>query len=343
MVNDPADSTPDPERNASPVTVGIDLGGTKILGAVLDVETGEVVTERKIPNPRTDAGALVSAIAELIGSLITDDQRLLGVGIGLAGLVDASGVLRYGPNVPGIVDLDVRDELEAKFRVPIVVGNDAAMAARAELDRGAARGFRNVVLVTQGTGIGGALIVDGALMPGATGFAGEPGHMLVQRGGHRCACGQHGCWEAYASGAGLVNLWNDLRDEGRGLEILHRAAGTPGDVRGEHIADAAADGDRDAIEIFERFAGWVAQGLGSLVTLLDPDLIVLGGGLATANDHFLDDVRQRMHEFVLGTEHRPAVPVAAAALGEGAGAIGAALWAVPDPSRSADPARPIKS
>ena len=315
----------EPSDGRDACTVGIDLGGTKILGVVHDVGSGRIVAEHSIPNPRGDGHAATAAIVGLIRSVIPADRTLVGVGVGLAGLVDLDGVLRYGPNVPGIVDLALRRTLEDEFGVAVVVDNDAAMAARAELDRGAARGAADVVVVTQGTGIGGALVVDGRLVSGANGFAGEPGHMLIQRGGHRCACGQRGCWEAYASGAGLVNLWTDLRVEGRGLSILDRAGGSPNDVRGEHISAAAADNDQDAVEIFERFAGWVAQGLGSLVTLLDPDLIVLGGGLARANEHFLEGVQRQMQEFVLGAAHRPAVPVVGAELGASAGAVGAAL------------------
>ncbi len=312
---------------ASGCTIGLDLGGTKIFGVALDLATGKVIAQSKIANPRTGESDLLAAFEALVSDLVADGPPVRGIGVGLAGLVDLDGVLRYGPNVPGVVDFAVREPLESAFGVPVVVDNDAAMAARAELDRGAAVGSRNVVLVTQGTGIGGALIVDGAIVAGANGFAGEPGHMLVQRAGHRCACGQLGCWEAYASGAGLVNLWHDLRVEGRGLRILERAGGSAAAVRGEHVSAAASDGDRDAIEIFERFAGWVAQGLGSLVTLLDPDLIVLGGGLANANALFLSDVQEQMRLFVLGADHRPVVPVVGAALGEAAGAIGGALAA----------------
>lgn len=323
--NDPTRGEGD--QPGRPVTVGIDLGGTKILGVVLDVASGAILLERKVPNPRADALATLDAFVGLTRSLLRDGTRLVGLGLGLAGLVDRGGALRYGPNVPGLIDFEVRRELETEFGVSVVVDNDAAMAARAELDRGAAVGVANVVVVTQGTGIGGALVVDGELVAGANGFAGEPGHMLVHRGGHRCACGQYGCWEAYASGAGLVNLWSDLRTEGRGLGILKRAGGERADVRGEHISAAAAAGDPDAVEIFERFAGWVAQGLGSLVTLLDPELIVLGGGLATANEHFLTGVQGQMQQFVLGPDHRPVVPIRGAVLGETAGAVGAALAA----------------
>lgn len=318
-----------PDQPEAPIgrgcTIGLDLGGTKIFGVVLDVETGDIVAEAKVPNPRTTPEALVAAFVALIEQLASGRPPLAGIGLGLAGLVDRDGVLRYGPNVPGVVDFSVADELEPAFGVPVIVDNDAAMALKAELDRGAGRGHADVLLVTQGTGIGGALAVNGEIVPGANGFAGEPGHMLVQRDGHRCACGQRGCWEAYASGAGLVNLWHDLLDEGRGLEILARAGGDRSAVRGELISAAAAGNDPDAIEVFRRFAGWVAQGLGSLVTLLDPHAIVLGGGLSMASEHFLVDVRSQMGSFVLGTSHRPVVPVLAAELGEAAGAIGAAL------------------
>ena len=308
--------------------VGFDLGGTKILGVLLDAQTGEIVAKRKVANPRTSAADVVAAFQGLTEELVHGQPPLVAIGVGLAGLVDLDGVLRYGPNVPGIIDFSVRGELERVFAVPVVVDNDAAMALRAELDRGAGTGSDDVLLVTQGTGIGGALAVGGQIVHGANGFAGEPGHMLVQRNGHLCACGQLGCWEAYASGAGLVNLWTDLMAEGRGLDILRRAGGARSAVRGEHVAAAATAGDRDAIEIFERFSSWVAQGLGNLVTLLDPHVVILGGGLAEASEHFLAGVQEQMHQFVLGAEHRPPVPVLRAALGETSGAVGAGLSAL---------------
>lgn len=319
-------STLSPNQTSGPgCAVGLDLGGTKILGVLIDAQSGEILDERKIANPRSSAADVVAAFQGLTSQLIDNQPPLVAIGVGLAGLVDLDGVLRYGPNVPGIIDFSVSEELQSAFRVPVVVDNDAAMALRAELDRGAAVGHDDVLLVTQGTGIGGALAIGGKIVSGANGFAGEPGHMLIQRNGHLCACGQLGCWEAYASGAGLVNLWNDLLTEGRGLGILQRAGGSKSLVRGEHVSEAAAEGDNDAIEIFERFSSWVAQGLGSLVTLLDPDAVVLGGGLAQASEHFLTDVQEQMHLFVLGTEYRPPVPVLGAALGETSGAVGAAL------------------
>lgn len=316
------------EESGPSSAVGLDLGGTKILGVLLDSRTGTVLAERKVPNPRADAPALVSAFRDLIEELASSGPPLGSIGIGLAGLVDLNGVLRYGPNVPGIVDFAVAERLRSVFAVPVAVRNDAVMALQAELDRGAGIGHDNVLLVTQGTGIGGAIAVNGQIAPGSNGFAGEPGHMLVQRNGHRCACGQRGCWEAYASGAGLINLWHDVRAEGRGLDILRRAGGSAAQVKGEHVSAAAGAGDRDAVEIFERFSSWVAQGLGSLVTLLDPDVVILGGGLAKANEHFLAGVQDQMHLFVLGADHRPPVPVVGAKLGETSGAVGAALTGI---------------
>lgn len=305
--------------------VGLDLGGTKILAVVLDAQTGEVIIERKIANPRTSAAEVMAAFSGLIEQLRNGQAPLIGIGLGLAGLVDLDGVLRYGPNVPGLIDFAVRGELEASFGVPVMVDNDATMALRAELDRGAGAGHGDVLLVTQGTGIGGALAMGGAIVRGANGFAGEPGHMLIQRDGHLCACGQRGCWEAYASGVGLVNLWTDLVAEGRGSAILVRAGGLRSAVRGEHVSAAATEGDPDAVEIFDRFSTWVAQGLANLVTMLDPDVVVLGGGLAEASEHFLPAVQNQMSRFVLGAEHRPIVPVLRAALGETAGAVGAGM------------------
>ena len=310
-------------------TVGLDLGGTKIFGVALDATTQRVLDRRKVANPRGSAAELVAAFEQLIEALTPPTQPLIGVGLGLAGLVDLDGVLRYGPNVPGVVDFEVRESLESRFDVPVTIDNDASMALRAELSIGAGAGFDEVLLITQGTGIGGAFATSGRIVRGANGFAGEPGHMLVQRDGHRCACGRFGCWEAYASGAGLVNLWSDLFEEGRGRGVLARAGDDVSAVRGEHISAAADDGHSDAVEVFSRFSTWVAQGLASLVTLLDPEIIVLGGGLAVANRHFLADVQDQTAAAVLGDHHRPEVRVVSAQFGEAAGAIGSALAAVP--------------
>ncbi len=305
--------------------IGIDVGGTKILGVVVDPATGQIAARRKAPTPKADPTAVGPAIAAVVEELIEAEGRPTAVGVGVPGLVDHQGVLHYGPNVPGVLKLDIAGDLHRALGIPVVADNDAANAALAEHRLGAARGTMHAVIVTQGTGIGGAIIVGGRLLRGANGFAGEPGHMLIDRSGHQCACGRFGCWESVSSGAGLANLSREVIAEGRGARILELAGGDAAHIRGEHVSAALAEGDTDAEEILNRFATWVAQGLGSLINLLDPEIIVLGGGLTAINRHFLGDVRERVTAAVLGGEHRPEVPVVPAQLGEEAGAIGGAI------------------
>jgi len=151
--------------------------------------------------------------------------------------------------------------------------------------------------------------------------------MLIDRFGHRCACGRTGCWESVASGAGLANIARDVISEGRGQAILAAAGGDPAAVRGEHVSSAYSSGDPDAVEMLERFSWWIAQGIGSLIALLDPSIVVLGGGLSAIADGFIDGVSQQITETVVGGDHRPVVPIVAADFGPEAGAVGAALRA----------------
>ena len=263
--------------------------------------------------------AITAAVADLGGAD--------AVGVGVAGLVDRAGVLRIGPNLPGVVDFGYRSELEALLGVPVVVDNDATTAMWAELQLGAARGATEAVLVTLGTGIGGGHVTGGVLQRGAHGFAGEPGHMVVDPRGPLCPCGRRGCWERFASGSGLGRLARDAAAAGRAGRVVELAGGDPEAVRGEHVTLAALEGDRGAIAVLREFGWWVALGIANLVNVLDPEVVVVGGGLAEAGDLLLDPVRDRFDELVLAPEHRPPVRIVAAELGERAGAIGARLLA----------------
>ncbi|MEL7157801.1 MAG: ROK family protein [Actinomycetota bacterium] len=315
----------DPGPAGSELAFGIDVGGTKILGVATDAE-GTVLTRLRIPTPR-DPDLVPVGIADMAQQLLDAAGRPRGIGVGVPGLVDLNGVLRYGPNVPGVLGLDISGELERRFGLPTRADNDGACAARAEHRFGAARGHAHALIITQGTGIGGGLIVDGKVLRGANGFAGEPGHMLVDRFGHVCACGTQGCWEAVASGAGLANVARRAAEEGWGSRVLELADGVVDHIKGEHVTQALLEGDDEAATIIDRFAWWVAQGIASLINLLDCSIVVLGGGLTVISDAFITDVRRRVAENVLGGEHRPEVPVVTAQLGAEAGAIGASLLA----------------
>lgn len=308
---------------AGPV-IGVDVGGTKVLALAVDPVSGREVAQRLVPTP-VGEDLLVQRVGSVVAELLVEVDGVAGIGLGLPGLVDRQGVLRYAPNLPGVRDLDLPTSLRRRFGLPVVAENDASCAALAEHRLGAAVGHDHAIVVTQGTGIGGGIIVEGRLLRGAHGFAGEPGHLLVDPSGPRCACGADGHWEAVGSGTGLANLARQLVAEGRGAGLLRHCGGAPSALRGEHVSAALDEGDVDAAEVLRRFADWVAAGLGSLVTLFDPSIIVLGGGVSAISSDFLDEVRAALPHRVLAWEHRPPVPVVPAELGPDAGAIGAAL------------------
>jgi glucokinase len=211
--------------------------------------------------------------------------------------------------------------------MPVVVDNDANCAVWAEVVAGAGVGSRDVVLVTLGTGIGGGLVADGVLRHGIHGFAGEPGHMVVDPSGPRCPCGRNGCWERFASGSGLVWLARRAIDDGRAPGVLKVAGGDPEAVDGEVVAAAARAGDEGALVVFQEFSWWLATGIANLVSLLDPEVVLIGGGLADESDLYLERTRAEFATMVMGSRDRTRTRIEVATLGSTAGAIGAALLA----------------
>ena len=318
-------------------TIGVDIGGTKCLGVVVD-GAGQVVAEHRLATPRTGPD-LVSAVGAVVAELRPvaaataagqgHGGRPLLVGIGAPGLVDGDGTLRFAPNLPGVVELALRDRLTAGplADAVVVVDNDANCATWAESVMGAGVGGRDVLMATIGTGIGGGRVSDGRLQRGHHGFAGEIGHMMVDPNGPRCPCGKQGCWERYASGSGLGWMGREAAQAGVGSRMAELAGGDPEAVRGEHVTVAAAEGDEDARLVMARFAWWLALGLANLANALDPELIVLGGGMVESGAVVLDPAREAFASLLEGAGHRPVVPLVAAVLGERAGAIGAALLA----------------
>ncbi len=299
-----------PQLSPSPAFIGIDIGGTKTLGVAVN-ENGDLLEERLLPTPQ---GA-----AELIGT--TSSMY----GIGIAGLVDIDGKLRRAPNLVEVDGLDIGPILKSKLGVPVYVDNDVNCAALAELSDGVAASANNSLLVTLGTGIGGALIVDGRIHRGAFGMAGEPGHMIVDPRGLICACGKQGCWEAYASAAGLKNLAIDRAKNGRLQQINDKVQGDLNEIASEDITQAARRGDIQSVELIDDFAYWIALGLTNCAALLDPELIIIGGGLVAEWDLLGDRIRHSFDELLLASTQRNRIPIKPAENGKAAGAIGATL------------------
>lgn len=307
------------------LVVGVDIGGTKIaLRAVSPESPSVAVGEARVDTPSGEGGdALVAAVADATESLVGGAPVALGVGV--AGLITRAGVVRYSANLPGVVEFPLAEGLASVLGCPVVVDNDATAAALAEWRLGAGVGHEDLVMVTLGTGIGAGVVIGGRLQRGAHGFAGEPGHMIVNPSGASCVCGQRGCWEVYASGNALGRLGSEAVAAGEAPSLA--AVATEGLVRGEQVAAAVVAGDPDAVAVLDRFAWWVALGVANLVNVLDCSAVVIGGGLVDLGDHLLDPVRRHLPTLLMGAAHRPAVAVLPAALGPAAGSVGAALAA----------------
>jgi glucokinase len=301
--------------------VGIDVGGTKAQGVVLDTD-GSVMDAAERPTPRGQGSleTLIDTLAELAGELGHDGP----VGVGVPGLVTHDGVLRAAPNLDGVAEFAIGAELSARLGVRVVVDSDATCAALAEWRLGAGRGTTDMVLVTLGTGIGGGLVSNGMLQRGANGFAGEFGHMLVDPDGPPCPCGRRGCWERYASGSGLAMLARTAAVGGR-LRAVVRTVGEPDLVRGEDVQDAARAGDEEALTVIDEFGRWVATGLVNLTNAVDPELFVLGGGLARGADLYLGPIVAWFERLIYQPHLRPQPRIEFAEFGPLAGAVGAAL------------------
>lgn len=286
------------------------------------------MVEARRATPR-GAEAIVDALSAVVGELdvAIGGDGVAAVGLGAAGLVDSGGVMRFAPNLPGVVEYPLRDRLAQRLGRPVAIDNDATAAALAEHRLGAGVGSSDLVLVTLGTGIGGAHVSGGQLVRGAHGFAGEAGHLLVDPDGPPCPCGRRGCWERYASGSGLARLAREAAEAGQADRLVELAGGEVESVRGEHVGAAVIEGDPGALAVLDRFAWWVAVGVANLVNVLDCDTVIIGGGLVEMGERLLAPVRSAFEGLVLAAEHRPPVRIVAAQLGAEAGAMGGWLLA----------------
>ncbi len=325
--------TPDGGPPAAAVTYGIDIGGTKVLGVALG-HSHDIVAEARVATPTGTRQSVGSQVAAAVADVVADLDRQTGagvrspVGVGAPGMVDRRGRLCFAPNLPQAQGVDwtelIGDRLPGRA---VLIENDANFAVLAEHRLGAARGYDDVVLVTLGTGIGGGIVIGGRVQVGAAGFAGEIGHMVVDPAGPACPCGRRGCWERFASGAGLGVLAREAALAGRLGEVVRLAGGDPESVRGEDVSAAAASGDPAARRVIEEVGWWTGFGLANLAAVLDPECFVLGGGVVQAGELLVESARATFSELVEGADRRPIAVVVAAAFGERAGAVGAALAA----------------
>jgi glucokinase len=307
-------------------TVGIDIGGTKVMAGVVDPDG--VVLERlraETPDRSKSPKVVEDVITELVFDL-AERHDVHAVGIGAAGWVDAdrSRVL-FAPHLSWR-DEPLRERLTERLRVPVMVDNDANAAAWAEWRFGAARGERDLVIITLGTGIGGAILEDGQVKRGRWGVAGEFGHMQVVPGGHRCPCGNRGCWEQYSSGNALVREARELAaaESPVAEAVLERVGGRPGDITGPLVTELAREGDAMCVEILHEVGTWLGTGLANLAAALDPSCFVIGGGVSDAGELLIGPAREAFRRHLTGRGYRPEARVVRARLGPEAGMVGAA-------------------
>jgi glucokinase len=303
---------------------GIDVGGTKIAGGVVDRD-GQVLAHATVESPAEH----VEAIEEAIVGLVTDlraQHPIEAVGVGAAGYVDRTrSTVLFAPNLAWR-DIDLRAELEPRLDLPVVIENDANAAAWGEFTYGAGHDVDDLLLVTVGTGVGGGIVLDGELYRGAFGVGAEVGHLRVVRDGQLCGCGKHGCLEQYGSGSALVrNARAAAASGGHAADaVVELAGGDPHAIDGRMITEAAHDGDAFAIEQLANLGRWLGEGIASLVTVIDPAAVAIGGGVSEAGDLVLDPLREAFARHLPGLPHRPLAEVRSATLGNRAGLIGAA-------------------
>jgi glucokinase len=307
-----------------PLAIGVDIGGTKVLAGVVD-ERGRVLETTRRLTPSHDVAETELVIADAVAEL-SGRHEISAVGIGAAGWIanDRATVL-FSPHLAWR-DEPLRDALATAIGVPVVVENDANAAAWAEYRFGAARDCAVAVMVTLGTGIGGGLVVSGILYRGAYGVGCEYGHMTVVPDGRRCACGNRGCWEMYASGTALARDARELAavSSVSARRLMQLAGGDPANLSGPLVTEAAREGDPAAVEIYTEMGRWLGRGLANLAAVIDPTVFVIGGGVSEAGDLLLQPARQSFGESLTGRGFRPAAEVRLAHLGPQAGLVGAA-------------------
>ena len=307
-------------------TIGVDIGGTKVVAGVVAPDGTLLECVRTETPDRSQSPQVVERTIEQVVRPLMRRHPVYAVGIGAAGFVDAarSSVL-FAPHLAWRHE-PLRDTMARRLGLPVVVENDANAAAWAEWRFGAGQGEPYLVCVTLGTGIGGGILMDGALIRGRYGVAGEFGHMQVVPGGHRCECGNRGCWEQYASGNALVREGREMAVANSPMAhgLLRAAGGDPARQSGPLVTQAAQAGDQAAVELLADVGHWLGVGIANLAAALDPGLFVIGGGVSDAGELILAPAREAFRRTLTGRGYRPEARLVRAQLGPEAGLVGAA-------------------
>jgi glucokinase len=318
-------------QHGSPV-LAADIGGTKIIIALVS-ESGRILAEDRIPTlPDEGVSAVIerlfTAIDGLLGRNLVKSSELHGISIACAGGIDTERgvVVTSSPNLSGWYDIPLKDIMEERYKVDTFVLNDASAAALGEQQFGAGKGVANLVLVTVGTGIGGGIITNGRLYLGARGGAGEIGHMTIDVNGPDCGCGSIGCLERLASGTAIARDAIQRIEQGEKSSLAEMAGGEVENITTEMIGTAARNGDPLAVDVLSKGVSYLATGIVNLVNIFDPEMVIIGGGMAEMGDLIIDPVKKMVAERTFSIAAR-STRIVTAQLGNRAGVYGAAAFA----------------
>jgi glucokinase len=305
--------------------VGIDIGGTKIAGALVD-DAGNILDEVRVKSPIEDSDLMVDAIVQVIDQL-TEKQSVIGVGVAAAGFLSYDReVIYHAPNIKAWRNEPLKARIEQKTSYPVILENDANAAGWAEFRFGAGKEIQSMIMLTIGTGVGGAVISEGKLLKGGFGIGAELGHVLAIPNGKLCGCGLNGCLESYASGTALLSAARELASSndplGKRLSELQAQEGT---LSGEQVYQAIMEDDAGALKLITELGFHLGRAIGSVfVPVLDPELAVIGGGVSAVGEKLLAPIRQAFQESIPAKGYRPELTIAKASYLNQAGLIGAA-------------------
>jgi glucokinase len=305
------------------LTIGIDVGGTKIAGGLVS-ESGEIVKILKTPTPADSTGELIDAVAEMV-EVLKSGEDIKAVGVAIAGFIDAGqSKVIYAPNL-SLRNEPLKQKLESKLDIEVFIENDANAAGWAEFRFGAGRGSSHMMMITIGTGVGGAIIANGQLFRGGFGVGAELGHLNFVQEGKLCGCGQLGCLEQYASGTALLEsakeLANSATEEGQRLKELQTQTG---ELTGTEVYLAIQESDPGAIRLLNDLGTKIGKAVASFAAILDPEVLVIGGGLSVAGELLLNPIRDSYIRHLPAGGFRPEMSIVSAELVNDAGVVGAA-------------------
>ena len=308
-------------------SIGVDLGGTKILAGLVNTETGRVITSVKKKTQKNDSESIAERIIETVEKTICEAQipisNISSIGIGAAGQVDRKkGILVAAPNLD-CFDLKLREILENQFKIPVFVGNDVEVATIGEIKFGNGMGYKNLVCIFVGTGVGSGIVCNGKIYSGATGTAGEIGHIIINSGGRLCGCGENGCLEAYASRTAIEKRITGAVKKGQN-SVIQSLLQDNGQIKSKHIKRALELNDEVVFNVITEAAEYLSSGIASVINFFNPELIILGGGLVEAVDFFYEITVKKSHAKSLAIPSK-GTKITRTGLKDFSGLIGAAL------------------